>query len=281
LRYRNTHFTLLRVQQQIETTGAHPRQLAHDDVLGDAPHGIDFCVGGGVHQHVHRFLEGASHQSAGVLSVDAVTRDGHQVTFGGHDVAQQSEMPVVHVQTVELQHGVHFFLDGFTNGFDSQHRENLADVVGEGPDGIDVSFGENLHHAGAVSFEQPLGDRLELSGLRDHDPLLGVVLGQVHVHFRDGLDTLQGHVAQHVRFDAPQEHVVVHLVHVFVGAVSEFAVVAVHYANSQDQLLRVVVVEDAIQVVTEAGVDLLGYLFHGQFLVGHPLPVQFDAQQPR
>lgn len=44
------------------------------------------------------------------LSVDSVTSDGHQVTLGCHYVTKQSQVTVVDVKTVELQHGVHFFL---------------------------------------------------------------------------------------------------------------------------------------------------------------------------
>lgn len=110
---RNLHsvFTLVSVQEQIEAAGSHSRQLAHDDVLRDASHWIDFRMTCSVHQHVDSLLERASHESSSVLSVDTVTGDGHQMTLGRHDVAQQSQVTIVHVETIELQHSVHLLLD--------------------------------------------------------------------------------------------------------------------------------------------------------------------------
>ena len=44
-------------------------------------HVVAFAVGGGLHENVHCFLKGASHETTQVLTIDAVTRDGHQVTL--------------------------------------------------------------------------------------------------------------------------------------------------------------------------------------------------------
>ena len=56
--------------------------LTQHDVLGDSLHVITLAVGGGLHEDVDGLLEGASHETSQVLSVDSVTRDGHQVTLG-------------------------------------------------------------------------------------------------------------------------------------------------------------------------------------------------------
>jgi hypothetical protein len=55
----------------------------------------------------------------------------------------------------------------------------------------------------------------------------------------------------------------------------------VEHAYAQHQLLRVVVVEDAVEVVAEVLRYLFGYGLHGQLLVGHALAVELDAEQPR
>ena len=123
------------------------------------------------------------------------------------------------------------------------YRENLYNVVGGGPDRIDVLLAEDPHEAHSVCLEDPLLQGLELTILSDDDLLLIVSLGQVHVHLEeksvtfdfsllagicfcyrleaclsicylaDLLDALKRHVCQHVGLDAPQEHIVVHFVH--------------------------------------------------------------------
>ncbi len=39
-----------------------------------------------------------------IVPVDAVSCDGHKVALGCHDVTQQGQVAVVHVETVEIQH---------------------------------------------------------------------------------------------------------------------------------------------------------------------------------
>lgn len=108
-----------------------------------------------------------------------MTCDGHQVTLCRHYVAQQSQVTVVNVQTVELQHRVHFLLYRFTNSFDTQYTEDLANVVTECSHGIDVALTQNLHHRRAVSFQQPFSDSFELTGLGDDDSFLRVGLWEL------------------------------------------------------------------------------------------------------
>ena len=62
---------------------------------------------------------------------------------------------------------------------------------------------------------------------------------------------------------------------------AHLALLAVHDTNPQHQFLCVVIVEDAIQIVAKASGDLLGNLFHRQFLVRHTLAVQFDSVEER
>ena len=57
---------------------------------------VHLGVGGGLHQDIHRLLEGAPHEGPGVLPVDAVPGDGHQVTLGRHHVTQHGQVAVVH-----------------------------------------------------------------------------------------------------------------------------------------------------------------------------------------
>lgn len=124
------------------------------------------------------------------LSVDTVTRDGHQVTFSSHDVTQQGQVAIVDVETVELEHHVHFLLDGFTYSLDTENGEDFTNVVRVGTNGINVAFAQDPHQRRAVRFQKPLGDGFEFSGFGNDNPLLLVSLRQVHVHFTDRIDTL-------------------------------------------------------------------------------------------
>ena len=92
-----------------------------------------------------------------------MTGDGHEMTFGGHDVTEEGQMAVVDVETVELEHRVHLLLDRFADGFDAQHGEDLADVVGIGAHGIHVAFAEDAHQRRSVRLQQPFSDGLVLT----------------------------------------------------------------------------------------------------------------------
>jgi len=76
----------------------------------------------------YSLLKRAPCQCAGFLSVDAMSRDCHQMTLGCHDVTQQCQMPVVHIGSIERDHMVHLTLDCFPHSFNAQtlHRQHNA-----------------------------------------------------------------------------------------------------------------------------------------------------------
>ena len=69
---------------------------------------------------MYRFLEGAACQGAGVLPVDAVSRDRHQMSLRRHDVTQQGQVTVVDVGTVKRYHVEHLAFDRLTHCLDAQ-----------------------------------------------------------------------------------------------------------------------------------------------------------------
>ena len=77
----------------------------------------------------------------------------------------------------------------------------------------------------------------------------------MHVNLADGLKPLQGHVGQHVGLDASEEHVILHLVRLLLVVL--LAILAVHDPDAEYELLRVVIIEDTVEVITEAGINLL------------------------
>ena len=67
----------------------------------------------------NRFFKGTSGQSSSLLSVDTVTSDGHQVTFGSHDITQQGQVSIVDVGTIKRDDMVHLFLNTFSHSLDT------------------------------------------------------------------------------------------------------------------------------------------------------------------
>ena len=60
-----------RALEQLEDASAERDGDAHDDALGDAGHGVDARVDGGLEEMIRRLLEGGEHQ-------DALAHLGHQ-----------------------------------------------------------------------------------------------------------------------------------------------------------------------------------------------------------
>ena len=56
--------------------------------------------------------------------------------------------------------------------------------------------------------------------------------------------------------------------------------IAVHDTYPQNEFLGIVIIEDAVEVITEPCVDLLGDLFHAELAIGHPLPVKLNPEEP-
>ena len=77
----NALLALFSVEEEIETAGAHARKLAQNDVFRNTTQRIDFCMAGCFQQHVHRFLERASHQSASILPSKSGKRNCQQLQF--------------------------------------------------------------------------------------------------------------------------------------------------------------------------------------------------------
>jgi len=99
-------------------------------------------------------------------------------------------MAIVDVKTIELEHGIHFFLNRFPNSFDTQYGKDLTNVVGVCADRIDVALAQDAHQRCTVCFKKPFGDGFVFTLLRDESAFLLVILWKMHVHFKDGFDAL-------------------------------------------------------------------------------------------
>ena len=59
----------------------------------------------------YSFFKGTPSQCPGLLPVNTVTCDGHQVTFGRHHVTQQRQVAIVDVGAVEGNDVIHLLLN--------------------------------------------------------------------------------------------------------------------------------------------------------------------------
>lgn len=156
----------------------------------------------GFHYYINRFLKRTSHKRSDLLAIDTVPCNGHEMSSTRHYVTQQGQVTVVYVRTVKRDNMVHFTFNSLSHSLDSKHRKYFTDVIGCRTHGIHVFFTEHPHKRNTVSFQDPFSDMFKLSFLCDGDSFLVVLVRQVHVHFRDGFDPLQGHISQHVGFNA-------------------------------------------------------------------------------
>lgn len=69
----------------------------------------------------HRLLKGALHERSRVLTIDAVSCDGHQVAAARHSVAKQRQVAVVDVGAVKGDDVVQLPLQGLSHRLNSQH----------------------------------------------------------------------------------------------------------------------------------------------------------------
>ncbi|GIX63995.1 secretin receptor [Babesia caballi] len=231
----------------------------------------------GVHRRVDERLQGLletalDHRPA-VGAVQPVARDGHDVPLLGHDVAQQRQVPIVHVAAVEADDGPELAQQRHARGLDAEHVEYLANVVRNGALRVHAGYGQHVLQVAPVGVQHPLTDALE-------PPVGLVVLGLgllAHVNLGNLRHAAQLHVHQHLRHEALQKLALV---------LAQVVLLNLHAgvldADAQYELVVVVVGVDAVDlVVAELLVYAVDDLLHRDTLVGHDLVGQLDAQHPR
>jgi len=92
------------IEEEIKGTGSTVEKLAEHDILGDSAKMITLGERSGLKEDLGGLLEGAAHQGTGLDPIDAVARDGHQMSAIGHDVRENGEMTIVDVGAIEGDH---------------------------------------------------------------------------------------------------------------------------------------------------------------------------------
>jgi hypothetical protein len=88
----------------LKIASAQRRKLTQHDVLGNTATVINFTERCSLEKDFHSFLERATHQSTCLLTIDAMASDCHEIALGGHDIHKTSQMPMIHVRTIEREH---------------------------------------------------------------------------------------------------------------------------------------------------------------------------------
>ena len=84
-------------------------------------------------QDVHCLLKRALLQRAVLGPVDTVASDGHEVPAPCHGVTQDSQVSVVDIGTVKLNHTPQLFQQRIPGSFNAQDIDGLNDVIASCP----------------------------------------------------------------------------------------------------------------------------------------------------
>ena len=180
-------------------------------------------------------------------------------------------MSVVDVASVEFDDATQFLQQRVSDGFDAQDLNHLNQVVGRRSREIHIRMRHDFEEVDAFGVQHPLGLSFETTGILVDD----VHLRLANENLLNVRNTSQREVAEHVGFNALQEDLVTRRIVVVLDA---FRLLQ---TNSQHELLRVIVVEDAAQISAKLFVDSFGDVSHQKLLVDHHLAVKLDAKQPR
>ena len=139
------------VHDQYNATAPRQSQRA-DQLYGDAPE-----------ENVNCLLKTTLPQRAVLVPVDAVASDGHKVSAAGHAVHQSSQVPVVDIRPIELNHIPDLLHEGFASRFNAQDIQDVDDVVAGRPLVVDIRLTHHLrnthpdYHSTALRLQQCVG----------------------------------------------------------------------------------------------------------------------------
>ena len=107
-------------------------------------------------QNVHRLLERASHQRSIFHAIDAVSGDRHQVASARHHVAQNAQVPVIHIRSVKLNHAAQLSQQSRSRRLDAEQLERLHQIICQAPREVDALVAHHLRHVHTLGVEHPL-----------------------------------------------------------------------------------------------------------------------------
>jgi hypothetical protein len=115
--------------------------LTKHDILGHTTAVVKFTEASSLKKNLNRFLERTTHESTGVVSVDAVTCNRHKMTALSHDVNKKCHVSVVDVGSVKGQDHGQLLEETSTSCFDTENTEDFDERVTVRVGGIDTLDG--------------------------------------------------------------------------------------------------------------------------------------------
>mmetsp|Transcript_26622 Transcript_26622/g.66903 ORF Transcript_26622/g.66903 Transcript_26622/m.66903 type:complete len:460 (+) Transcript_26622:511-1890(+) len=204
--------------------------------------------------------------------------DGHQMATVGHHIGEHAQMTVVHVATVEGDHGAQFAQQRVAHRLDAEHLDDLDDLVGRGAASVHLRSTHHRQQVHTLRVQHPLLQLLvvvllEAAVLTQRD--LGLFTQE---HLADVRNTTKRQLVQQVLLEGTHQLIRVVLLH---GLQILHGLFVVPDADAQHQRHGVVIGKDTVQTLLGELGDAAMDVPHAQILVGHHARIQLDAQQPR
>ena len=117
--------------------------------------------GSGAHEDFNRLLKRCAKHGPGLGLVDAVSRDGHDVSPVGHTVCQAGDVAVVDIGADKGEHGAQLVEEGASCAFNAEDGEHFEHVVAARLLEADLWVHHDLGQVGPVRLEKPFAFGLE------------------------------------------------------------------------------------------------------------------------
>lgn len=136
---------VIAIDHDFETSRANLDRCSKDNPLWYTFQQVDLGEDCSAEEDISCFFEtGLTEYGDVPHSIDAVSVDSSQDTSRAHPVCENWEMPMVDVDGVGLENLLELVDEGWSCGLDAQDVEDLCDIVGVWPVGVDFGMGKDL-----------------------------------------------------------------------------------------------------------------------------------------
>lgn len=249
-------------------------QLTKHDVLGNTTAVVQLTAGSSVQENLDRLFERATHESTRISTVDTVTSNCHDHATSCHDIDKKCQMTVVDVGTVEGQHLSELLEEGRTGSLDTEHLDNLEEVVRVGTACVNSINGQDTGQSGTGGVKEPLSALITLGHVKGAVIPNDLLLTAVDEGTLNTWNTAQGQVVEQPFLQHAKQFFIV----LFTFLV--LARVVLDQANTDDKLLSIVVAENDCQVLVILLLDPSSDLGYSEALIKKSATVEHDTHEP-
>ena len=203
-----------------------------------------------------------------------MSEDRHHLFIARHAVAQQGEVMMIDIPTVETQHIHDFIKQAFTRGFNAEHFIRLHDIVGNRSTRVDNVQSQHIQEVGSKGIQRINVFPFKVSRL--------LVVFHVSLHL-DEIDfvqvrhTTQYHIVEKIVLETLQEINLVSLVQAYrLG----FLVIHTHQSNTKHDIMVVKVTVKAPNSLVVNTFESKVNFVQAQIGVNHGGLVQGQTKNP-